>query len=182
MSPGCASGRHTAHVTANLELHYPWHPLQGRELTVNFISLRGVRTARCRIPGTIGRSFDLPPWMFDSSRCRRMCLVDVPAVSWESLMELGQLLDDAAEVKHGRGTVEERHGSPDKEGGVQADADKNEETEQRAVGVVPATAEPPVVERTARKREKQGARPTGSRTDRARSRKRNGRERRGGQR
>lgn len=80
---------------------YRWHPLFGREVSVNkSYERQGVAMHRCHLDGYRGgRGFDLPQWMFDAHHCAAMRLVDRPQVSLASLQALHRLAVAVAGAK-----------------------------------------------------------------------------------
>lgn len=90
--------RSTQHGTPKYEVrevHYPWHPLFGRQVHVHG-SLRRLNRdlCLCWLPGQEDRiGFQLPAWMLDRALCASMILRSEPTVNWQALLELKQLLD-----------------------------------------------------------------------------------------
>jgi hypothetical protein len=77
------------------DLRYRLHPWFGRDVFVHAATDRANGIFRCTLDGSdIGRSLEIPVWMFDSAAC----IADVrfstdPFVSLESLVALSALLD-----------------------------------------------------------------------------------------
>jgi len=89
-------GRSAQHTTPKYELrevHYPWHPLFGREVHVRgSLHKLGRSLCRCCLPGQEDRiGFQVPAWMLDRAYCALMVLRSEPATSLAALLELKQL-------------------------------------------------------------------------------------------
>jgi len=93
----CTTRSNKTHITETHIVHYRWHPWYGRTVYVfqevdknNSIFLRcaleSVRTAR---------PLEVPKWMFDATVCARCLLQDSPAVPWDTLRQLVELLKAA---------------------------------------------------------------------------------------
>ena len=81
------------------EVRYPWHPLYGKTIIVQGQLLRhGCSLCKCvQLGQQAGIGFELPIWMLDSAYCSRMQLADKPQVSWQALVSLKQLWQEALE-------------------------------------------------------------------------------------
>lgn len=95
----CRTPAHNDHGTDVRRVHYPWHPLHGRDVLV-----RGAKTGRrtvlrCQVDDDDRRdNREVPTWMFDQARCSQMVPSASPSVSWEALHELRRLLDDTTRL------------------------------------------------------------------------------------
>ena len=94
----CTSEAHNTHKTEQREVLYRWHPwhgqrvwIQGKGLRNGQIVLRCVRDELSRFP-----VLEIPAWMFDLCRCRRMQHNSQPHVSSSALLELKDLLSTTA--------------------------------------------------------------------------------------
>jgi len=79
------------------EVFYPWHPLFGKSVTVQCQLVKwGCRVFRCLVPGQeAAKGCEIPIWMLDRARCAAMQLKAEPRVSWEALLSLQQLWNEA---------------------------------------------------------------------------------------
>jgi hypothetical protein len=78
---------------------YRWHPLFGKSITIHSqLVKRGCHLFRYRQPGQeAGIGCEIPAWMLDPGRCAAMQLKAEPRVSWQALVSLQQLWNEAIE-------------------------------------------------------------------------------------
>jgi hypothetical protein len=80
-------------------VHYRWHPLYGKDVVVRGKKdgMRGV--LRCQVDDDDKRdNREVPVWMFDRVRCELAEITARPHVSWDALLDLRWLLDNAGET------------------------------------------------------------------------------------
>jgi len=144
-------GRSTEHNTPQheaQEIHYPWHPLYGREVFIQARRRRGgSEVFSCYVAGKrLQGCFELPAWMLDRAHCQQMRLQVDPEVDWESLVEVQQLLAIAARTVVKRSCPEEVVGQ---NGATSTYAHKKERTSSETSRTLRADLTPTRVGQTA---------------------------------
>ena len=79
------------------ELLYPWHPWFGRRVAVrDAIGKSNDLIFRCTLSGSeLGRTVEIPAWMFDRAACAEARFTATPYVSAAALSALRDLLQQA---------------------------------------------------------------------------------------
>jgi hypothetical protein len=95
-APCCRTPVNNTHKDELLTLHYPWHRLHGRQLSVvRLFSKHGGQICHCVEPGRVGLpSVELPLWMFDRVQCAWMRSSSFPSANLRALVALQQLLNE----------------------------------------------------------------------------------------
>ena len=132
-SRSCTTHQHKTHKIEVREVHYPWHPLYGQEISVRLERRwKNGWIARCDRDSGVGRrGFDTPGWMLDRAVCSTMKLNATPFVDIEALTALRHLLDWALGKEEPR-VVEGGYRLDVGQGGTYAEVT----TPTRATGVV----------------------------------------------
>ena len=94
---------HTAHICSSPKIHYPFHPLFGKE--IDFIgSVGGKRDmAYVRLPNKTTKG--IPAWMLDEAACAHIRTAIKPTVDPQALLKLAALLD-SVRAPEGKSTDE----------------------------------------------------------------------------
>jgi hypothetical protein len=90
MDRSCTTERHQTHKTDSAQVVYQWHPLYGREVTIQGKrNRRGVIVFICRIGGDYKTSpLEVPAWMFDTAICCVCRSAPAGAVTVDALRSL----------------------------------------------------------------------------------------------
>ena len=88
------SQQRNTHSIESREVRYTWHPWCGRVVAVHqTFDKNGQVVSHCCIDeNSETRHLEIPEWMLDPAKCRRMQLAAVPTVSCEALLALRSLL------------------------------------------------------------------------------------------
>ena len=82
---------HTVRLSKTAKIHYPYHPLHGRELEI-FGGAGGERDViYVMLPDRTTRG--VPGWMFDEVVCSSVRPAEKPTIDGDALLRLAQLLD-----------------------------------------------------------------------------------------
>jgi hypothetical protein len=129
----CTTRRDKTHNTDLRDIRYPWHPWYGRHvLVIQSLTKGGQSLLRCSLDGdAVGRSQEIPAWMFDRLACCLMQLSPVPSVGADDLRRVRQLLNDAAGKTE---PIIDQHASPRFQG--DADAPNTPPDQARSAGSV----------------------------------------------
>jgi hypothetical protein len=88
-----STARDDARRTKIRVVHYPWHPLHGREVIVQAYRAHDiVLCVPVGVEATKGNTVVMPDWLLDEVACTTMTLVAEPFVAVEVLEELQRLL------------------------------------------------------------------------------------------
>jgi len=117
----CTSPQPNTHVTESRVVLYPWHPWYGRSVSVfGAVAKSAEVVLRCAQEAMeAARPLEVPEWMFDALACCRAQLAPSPAVSLEVLLELRQLLSQAAAARS-KAVLEAEHRLLPNSGGAHA--------------------------------------------------------------
>jgi hypothetical protein len=89
---------HSAHVGADLEVHYRWHPYFGRRVNVRRVEQRATGQF-LKVLGPAGIVISIAGWMVDPVACAGMT-VGSPRVDPAALIDLKRLLMGTGNTAH----------------------------------------------------------------------------------
>lgn len=132
---GCTTKGSNTHITDSREVHYPWHPWYGRQVTVRGgRHRRGTVVVSCTTDDEHGFPvLEVPLWMFDSGVCSRLKGAATARVDCRALRAVKVLLASVSRVEQ-EPVVQGQH-HPVVLGGADA---KESEIKRNSVAVIPA--------------------------------------------